>query len=275
VGIASRYRRFDGDLLDLVGVGHLGLHRAIERFDLDRFQTRLSTYASGWITFFIQDYIRRNSGPVRLPATSAHRQLTQNNLQLLAEARKKCERDEVEPTERALCERISRYIDLDPDDIAFTLRLLQGNSISLHQAGKNSDGPRGLEYALVDEAVGSEDATIMRLDQAKVRKRIQELGDAILGKRERVVFFSRCLSGTDEVTPLHELAAHFNVSVQRIHQLETSSKRKIITALAHDGYVRVLIDGRELRLTPTSTNHPCSLPLVPMPDDIEVSFAAG
>ena len=67
VAIASRYRHLNIDLLDLVGAGHLGLHAAIGRFDADHFESRLSTYAVGWIRWFIQDYVRRNSGPVRLP----------------------------------------------------------------------------------------------------------------------------------------------------------------------------------------------------------------
>ena len=66
VAIASRYRRLNIDLLDLVGAGHLGLHAAIGRFDPDGSSSRLSTYAIGWIRWYIQDYVRRNSGPVRL-----------------------------------------------------------------------------------------------------------------------------------------------------------------------------------------------------------------
>ena len=44
---------------------------------LERFEARLANYAIGWIRWHIQDYIRRNAAPVRLPATTAHRQLAQ------------------------------------------------------------------------------------------------------------------------------------------------------------------------------------------------------
>jgi RNA polymerase sigma-32 factor len=188
VAIASRYRRFNIELLDLVGAGHLGLHTAIDRFDPDRFETRLSSYATGWIRWFIQDYIRRNTGPVRLPESAAHRQLTQNSLRLLAEARKSCEREQVEPTESAICERISRRIGLAPEDIACSLRMLQGGSLSLHQPGPGVSDPRPLEHTLADESAGSEDTTILRLDHAKLRQRILALTEEILGERERIVF---------------------------------------------------------------------------------------
>src|SRR5580658_2960086 len=69
--IAAKYRRSDIDHDDLINAGHLGLHTAIVRFDTDRFDTRLSSYAAVWIRWYITDYIRRNSGPVRLPESKA------------------------------------------------------------------------------------------------------------------------------------------------------------------------------------------------------------
>jgi RNA polymerase sigma-32 factor len=81
--IAARYRRSDIDHDDLINAGHLGLHTAITRFDTDRIGARLAAYASVWIRWYITDYIRRNSGPVRLPESKAHRQLAQSGRRLL------------------------------------------------------------------------------------------------------------------------------------------------------------------------------------------------
>jgi RNA polymerase sigma-32 factor len=251
VAIASRYRRFNIELLDLVGAGHLGLHTAIERFDPDRYQTRLSTYAIGWIRWFIQDYIRRNTGPVRLPESSAHRQLAQNSIRLLADARRTCERERVEPTESALCERISRRIGLDPGDVACSLRMLQGGSLSLHQPGPGGADAPSLQDTLPDETAGTEDSTILRLDHAKLRNRIQVLAGEILGERERIVFASRCLADSDDVVHLDDLAVRFGVSIERVYQLEASAKRKIATALAQEGYTRLVGEGGEIRLPTT------------------------
>ncbi len=65
--IAAKYRRPDIDHDDLINAGHLGLHTAIMRFDANRFDSRLAAYATVWIRWYITDFIRRNSGPVRLP----------------------------------------------------------------------------------------------------------------------------------------------------------------------------------------------------------------
>src|ERR1700682_4714115 len=70
--IAAKYRRSDIDHDDLINAGHIGLHTAIMRFGTERFHTRLSAYAAVWIRWYINDYIRRNSGPVRLPESKAH-----------------------------------------------------------------------------------------------------------------------------------------------------------------------------------------------------------
>src|ERR1700677_129115 len=91
--IAAKCRRSDIDHDDLINAGHLGLHTAIMRFDVERFDTRLSAYAPTWIRWHIQNYIRRNAGPVRLPESKAHRQLAQSAPRLIAEARKSCQRE--------------------------------------------------------------------------------------------------------------------------------------------------------------------------------------
>ncbi len=236
VAIASRYRHLNIDLLDLVGAGHLGLHAAIGRFDPDRYESRLSTYAIGWIRWYIQDYVRRNSGPVRLPSSNAHRQLVQMRGRLLAEARKSCQRERVEPTESELCERIGRRIGLPGDEVARSMRLMQGGTLSLHAEGQAEAGTSKLEDTLADDAASPEDDVILRLDHAKARKRIAALAQEILGERERVVFLARCMCDSDEVTHLDSLAEQFGVTRERVYQLEASAKRKIAAALTQEGY---------------------------------------
>lgn len=248
VAIASRYRQPNIDLLDLIGVGHLGLHAAIGRFDVERFESRLSSYAMGWIRWYIQDYIRRNSGPVRLPGSTGHRQLMQLGNRLLAEARKSCHREQVEATNSELCERVGRRVGLPGDEVARSMRLLDGGTLSLH-----AEAPHAairLEDTLTDDAVSPEDDVILRLDHAKARKRILALTHEILGERERVVFLARCMSDNDEVVHLNSLAEQFGVSRERVYQLEASAKHKIAVALKQEGYSELPHHGTSMRLPP-------------------------
>jgi len=249
VAIASRYRHQNVDLLDLIGAGHLGLYAAIGRFDPHRFESRLSSYAIGWIRWYIQDYVRRNSGPVRLPGSNAHRQLVQLRGRLVAEARRSCQREQVEPTESELCDRIGRRIGMPAEEVARSMRLIQGGgSLSLHGERPDDSGALSLEDTLADETASPEDDVILRLDHAKARKRIATLVQELLGERERIVFLARCMNDSDDVARLDSLAAQFGVSRERVYQLEASAKRKIATALTQEGYGDFARDGATFRL---------------------------
>src|SRR5579872_2896541 len=241
IAIASRYRQSNIEVADLIGAGHLGLHTAIARFDSERFDGRLANYAIGWIRWHIQDYIRRNAAPVRLPATTAHRQLAQMAARLFADARKTCQRERVEATETELYERIGQRIGLAGDEVARSMRLITGGAVSLqtqvNAQGKSHQGTtRNLEDTLASDNASPEEDVILRLDHAKARKRIMALVHDILGERERAVFLSRCMNDGDDIAHLETLATQFGVTRERICQIEASAKRKIAMALTEEGY---------------------------------------
>jgi RNA polymerase sigma-32 factor len=250
VAVASRYRQPNIEFADLIGAGHLGLHAAITRFDADRFEGRLATYAIGWIRWHIQDYIHRNATPVRLPATSAHRQLAQRAGRLFADARTSCQHDRVEATGTELCERVGRRIGLTGDEVARSVRLISGGGISLQADGDESGATRNLCDTLTADSVSPEEDVILRLDHAKARKRIMALVHEILGERERAVFLARCMGDGDEVAHVETLAGQFGVTRERVCQLEASAKRKIAAVLANEGYIE-FAGGEPIMLPPT------------------------
>jgi RNA polymerase sigma-32 factor len=199
---------------------------------VQRFDSRLATYAIGWIRWHIQDYIRRNAAPVRLPATTAHRQLMRMAERLFADARRSCQRECIEATESELCERIG----LAGQEVARSVRLIRGGAVSLHSRVGDAGTGLNLEETLAADTTSPEEDVILRLDHAKAHKRIVTLVQEILGERERTVFLARCLSDSEEVPHLDTLAARFGVTRERICQLEASAKRKIATALAQEGF---------------------------------------
>jgi len=250
IAIASRYRQPNIELADLIGAGHLGLHAAIARFDAERFDCRLANYAIGWIRWHIQDYIRRNATPVRLPSTTAHRQLAQMAGRLFADARRSCLREQVEATETELCERIGRRIGLAGDEVARSIRLISGGSVSLHSQVNSAGVKQNLEDTLAADSASPEEDVIFRLDHAKARRRILALAHEILGERERTVFLARCMNDGEEIAHLETLATQFGVTRERVCQLETSAKHKIATALAQEGYAN-FAGGERIRLPAT------------------------
>jgi RNA polymerase sigma-32 factor len=233
MAIAAKYRRSDIDHDDLINAGHLGLHAAIVRFDLNRYESRLSSYATVWIRWFILDYIRRNSGPVRLPESRAHRQLAQSGSRLLAEARAACQREGVAPTEDELHARVGARVGLAADEVARVLRLLRGGRVTLME--RDEDAGDASEH-LPDDTALSDDDMIQRLDYQRLRARLRHLAGEILGEREREIFLARSLTNSDRVPSLDDFAIRYGVSIARVHQIETSARRKIATALAASGY---------------------------------------
>jgi RNA polymerase sigma-32 factor len=236
VALARQYSRSGVAMVDLVGAGQLGMHAAIEHFDPDRFDCRLSTYAARWIRYYIQDYIRRSAFPLRLPASTAFRQLFRSTRRLFADARRQCERDGVEPTDAELHARVGARIGLSGEDVGLCLRLARGEVLSLDGRFGETEA-RGLQNRLAAPEATPEEAVILHLDHAKLRARVVALCKEVLGERERKVFFARCLAGDEGPRHRTILAAELGVSRERIYQLEASAKRKIITALAHDGLI--------------------------------------
>ncbi len=242
VAVASRFRLANIERSDLIGAGHLGLHAAIARFDPERFNGRLANYAIGWIRWYIQDYVRRNAMPVRLPSTNAHRQIAQMAERLLAEARRSCLRDGVEPTENELCERIGKRVGLPGDEVARSLHLINGGALSLQNTTRHEGSAPPLADTLAADSTSPEEDVILRLDHAKARRRIRALATEILGERERVVFLARYVGNGDDVTHRETIAARFGVSRERVYQIEASAKRKMSTALAQEGYAEFAAD---------------------------------
>lgn len=227
--VANRYRRAGIEAADLIGAGQLGLHAAIMRFDLTRFPGRLSTYAVPWIRWHVQDHVSRNSGPVRLPSSTPHRQLARWGARLFEDAQRACQREQVAPTEMELCARVGRRLGLSAEEVARSQHMIEPATVSLA-----AHPTAAME--LDDASASPEEEAIERLDREKLRRRILELADSILGERERVVFFARCMTGDRPAVQLDTLATQFGVSRERIYQLEGSARRKIVTALQRDGY---------------------------------------
>lgn len=234
VAIARQYQRPGLTMTDLLGAGHLGMHAAIEAFDPDRFETRLATYAVAWICHYIQDHIAHHAFPVRPPGSAAHRQLFRATGRLFADARRSCQREGITPSDAELYARVGARVGLSGDEVAQCLQLARGDALSL-DAPEGTADVQPLQSRLAAHGASPEEAVILRLDHAKLRRRIVALTQEILGERERKVFVARCLAEEDGARHHTSLAAELGVTRERICQIEVSAKRKIATALSREG----------------------------------------
>lgn len=231
VSIASEYRRSAIEADDLIGVGFLGLYGAIAEFDLRRSDVRLATYAIPRIRHEIQTYLRKNTQPVALPDSNGHRQLIRNLAKLLREARRACERDEVQPELSELSKRIAVRVALSTIEIESTLQLLSGYHLFLDDTLRSDLNEAGLNIE------SHESSAITSLDSHRIRQQIHVLMDEVLGRSERRVFEARCMTDSEPMR-LDDLAAELGVSPERVYQLEASAKKKIAVALAQQGLLQ-------------------------------------
>ena len=233
IAIARQYRRTGLEFSDLVGAGHLGLHTAIARFNTGTEDVRLAGFAASWIRWSIRKYVQRNQSLLRLPESKAHRQLACMAERLIRDARRSCMVERVPPTDHEIHTRIGSRIGMDPAEVTRSLAILRNGVVSLDEPADGRAAP--MTETLADHAARTEDDLIHRMDGAKLRSRVRQLADRILGAREREVFLARCMAGDEERITLDQLAIRFGVTRERVYQLETSAKRKIATALTAEG----------------------------------------
>jgi RNA polymerase sigma-32 factor len=206
LAVARQFQRPDLPMADLVSVGQLGLHAAIDGFEPEHADARLAEYAVGRIRHYIQDYIARRTGSVGAVAPPGQQQILRGAARLFDDARRACQREGVADTDAELCARVGARVGLTSDEVVRWLPLARDDT-----------------------------SLVGRFDAAALRRRVVELSDEILGTRERAVFLARCLVERRNVRQQDALASELGVTRERICELEGSARRKIAAALARDG----------------------------------------
>jgi RNA polymerase sigma-32 factor len=216
VHIARSYSGYGLPLGDLVQEGNVGLMKAVKRFD-PSMGVRLVSFAVHWIKAEMHEYILRNWRIVKVATTKAQRKLF-FNLRSQKKSLGWMNTAEV----KAIAE------DLGVDEV--TVRQMEGRMASVDTAfdapvGDDDDAPivspsQYLEDHSTDPATQLEAANWEEDSQSRLMGAMESLDD-----RSRDILAQRWL--TDEKSTLHELAAQYQVSAERIRQLEKNAMKKL------------------------------------------------
>jgi len=218
VKIAMEYRRAWTNTLDLIQEGNVGLMEAVQRFDPYK-GVKLSSYAVYWIRAYILKYILDNMRSVRLGTTRASRKLFFR----LNKEKRELQRLGYEVEPRLLAERL----DVTEDDVIDMEARLSRPDLSF-DAPLRSDEGDGMTFGDRMAAPGiSSEAAVGSAELRQVfRSKVDEFADS-LGDRDRTILNQRILA--DEPKTLAELGEEFEVSRERVRQLEVKIVNRLRT----------------------------------------------
>jgi RNA polymerase sigma-32 factor len=215
VAIARGYLGYGLPQADLIQEGNIGLMKAVKRFDPER-GVRLVSFAVHWIRAEIHEFILRNWRIVKIATTKAQRKLF-FNLRSMKPGLNTLGRDEVQA--------IARELRVKPEEVVEMETRLGGKDVALEPAGDDSDESYAPIAYLADP--DGEPGRILEHEQA-ARRQGEGLQKALasLDPRSRRIIEARWLREKDQST-LHDLAAEFGVSAERIRQIEHKAMQKM------------------------------------------------
>jgi RNA polymerase sigma-32 factor len=218
VSIARQYMGYGLPQADLIQEGNIGLMKAVKRFNPEQ-GVRLVSYALHWIKAEIHEYIVRNWRMVKIATTKAQRKLF-FNLRSLKSNYNGLSGEEIEA--------VAKTLDVKPSDVVEMDTRLSGADIALD--GQDDDEYNVAPITYLTDVRHEPSAVLARAQQDRLYGEGLEHALAQLDARSRRIVEARWLNVNDDGsggTTLHDLAAEFGVSAERIRQIETAAMKKM------------------------------------------------
>jgi RNA polymerase sigma-32 factor len=238
VSISRQYLGYGLPHGDLIQEGNVGLMKAVKRFDPDQ-GVRLVSYAMHWIKAEIHEYILKNWRMVKVATTKAQRKLFFNLRSMKQGFQADAGLDDDTPHRNTLSEReidvVARELNVKREDVIEMETRLSGGDVVLDPT-PNDDGEEAFgPIAYLSDASHEPTAVL----EARRRDALASDGVtqalAALDDRSRRIVTERWLKVNDDGTggmTLHELAAEYGVSAERIRQIEVAAMKKMRKSLS-------------------------------------------
>jgi RNA polymerase sigma-32 factor len=214
VALARGYLGYGLPHADLIQEGNIGLMKAVKRFDPER-GVRLVSFAIHWIKAEMHEYILRNWRLVKVATTKAQRKLF-FNLRSMKKG--------LATLSTADVARVAEELRVKPEEVVEMETRLSGQELAFEGDREDDEAYAPVHY------LADEDAEPYRVLEAEESERVQTEGLqkalATLDPRSRRIVEARWLREKDSAT-LHELAAEFHVSAERIRQIEAKALDKM------------------------------------------------
>ena len=219
VAVARGYLGYGLPHADLIQEGSIGLMKAVKRFDPER-NVRLVSFAIHWIKAEIHEYILRNWRLVKLATTKAQRKLFFNLRSM---------KTGLAPMTGQDVARIAHELRVKPEEVVEMETRLSGQDLAFEADHDDEEA-----YAPANYLAADRDAEPLAQLEAKESEQVRAAGldDALktLDARSRRIIEARWLREKNALT-LHDLAAEFKISAERVRQIEAKALEKMKKAM--------------------------------------------
>ena len=234
--MAMGYRGYGLPTAEIISEGNIGLMHAVKRFEPDK-GFRLATYAMWWIKASIQEYILRSWSLVKMGTTASQKKLF-FNLRKVKGQIQALEDGDLKPEHVTA---ISTKLGVPEEDVISMNRRLSGDSSLNTQIRADSEGE--WQDWLVDDS-DSQETVLVESEEAQMRNGLLRAALDNLTDRERRVFEARRLQ--DDPATLEDLSREFDVSRERIRQIEVKAFEKVQKAVKNAAQKALMPKARAL-----------------------------
>jgi len=220
--IAMGYRGYGLPVSEMVSEGNIGLMQAVKKFEPEK-GFRLATYAMWWIKASIQEYILRSWSLVKMGTTTAQKKLFFN----LKKIKNQLSPNNIGDLNTEHVEEISKRLNVKKEEVVSMNRRMLGKEKSLNDPIRDEDGGEWQDW-IVDDKIDQE-LKLSQKQELDQRKKLMDESMGILNPREKEILTARRLS--EDITTLEDLSKKYNISRERVRQIETRAFEKLQKAI--------------------------------------------
>ncbi len=232
--IAMGYRGYGLPVSDLISEGNVGLMQGVKKFEPDR-GFRLATYAMWWIKASIQEYILRSWSLVKMGTTAAQKKLF-FNLRRMKKQLEAYEDSDLSPEDVT---KIATDLGVPEQEVInMNRRMMMGGDASLNVSLRGAEEGSGEWQDWLADDRPLQDETVADAEESQMRMAMLSEAMESLNERERHILTERRL--TEKPQTLEELSQAYDVSRERIRQIEVRAFEKLQKAMQRIAGERLL-----------------------------------
>lgn len=224
VKIVSQYKGYKLSLSEMISEGNIGLLNALEKFEPSK-GFRFSTYAMWWIKAYVQKYILNSWSLVKIGTTSAQKKLffnlrkVKNQLNLM---------DDRELSDSVI-KNIAHSLSVTSQEVKDMNQRMSGRDGSLNVCIDSSEESGAELLDFISDKRPNQEEVFANSEQSTKRKKLFNEAIKILNPREKDILFKRRM--VDTTLTLDEISKMYNISKERVRQIELGSIKKIQKAV--------------------------------------------